>query len=270
MAALAVLAGAAAVVSWAAQYQMVLAVKHMPVIAALEAGIPDAGALIFASLGIALALHGKHAIRARVLNLACVATSVGMNALAAGRGWRDIAIWVMPPLAYMLASDTMIGVVRAWAIARQKALNEALADDGATPLAVIGGLLLWLLRLTLAPRSTADGFRRWVQDECPVAPGRRPVPAPRRPALQAGQPTTTAPASAAVQSQRGQAAARSGSKTAQFLALVEEQHGPLAALPLHEVSKICTALAPEVGLHPGSARSVLRRTVRALQNGDAS
>jgi hypothetical protein len=57
MTALAVLAAAAAVVSWDAQYVMVHEVKDSPVIAALEAGIPDAGALIFATLGIALALH---------------------------------------------------------------------------------------------------------------------------------------------------------------------------------------------------------------------
>ena len=58
--------------SWDAQYVMVRQVKHNPAIAALEAGIPDVGALIFATLGIALALHGKRAIRARTLNVACV------------------------------------------------------------------------------------------------------------------------------------------------------------------------------------------------------
>ena len=134
-------------------------------------------ALIFATLGIALALHGRRAIRARVLNVAAVATSVAMNVLAAGHGWRDLAIWAMPPVAYALASDTAIGVVRAWTLARQKALSEALADDEATPLAILGGLLLWLLRLALAPVSTLAGFRAWVVEECPVAPGRRGRPA---------------------------------------------------------------------------------------------
>ena len=63
---------------------MVHAVKGMRV-AALEAGIPDAAAVVFASLGIALALHGKRAIRARVLNVGAVATSITMNLLAAAR-----------------------------------------------------------------------------------------------------------------------------------------------------------------------------------------
>src|SRR5262249_48825518 len=61
MLALAVLAIAAAVVPWDAQYVLVRAVKHNPAVAALEAGIPDIGAVIFAALGVALALHGKRA-----------------------------------------------------------------------------------------------------------------------------------------------------------------------------------------------------------------
>jgi hypothetical protein len=104
MIALAVLAAAAAAVSWDAQYVLVKTVKHTPAIAALEAGIPDVGAL-----GIALALHGKRAIRARTLNVACVGISLAMNALASAPGWRDLAIWVMPSAVYALASDTLIG-----------------------------------------------------------------------------------------------------------------------------------------------------------------
>ncbi len=106
MLALGVLAVAAAVVSYEAQYHMVFAAKNVAAVAALEAAIPDVAALVFATLGIALALHGKRAIRARVLNVAAVATSVTMNVLAAGAGWKDLAIWAMPPVAYALASDT--------------------------------------------------------------------------------------------------------------------------------------------------------------------
>ena len=95
MAALAVLAVAAAAVSWDAQFVLVQAVKQNTAIAALEAGIPDVGALIFAALGIALALHTRRAVRARALNLACVGISLAMNALASAPGWRDLAIWVM-------------------------------------------------------------------------------------------------------------------------------------------------------------------------------
>jgi hypothetical protein len=144
------------------------------VVAALEAGIPDMGAVVFAALGVALALHGRRAPRPRALNAACIGISLVMNALAASPGWRDLAIWVMPSALYALASDTLIGVVRAWVLARARNLGETLADDGPTPLAVGGGAALWLLRLSLAPRSTLGGFRDWVVTDCPAAPGLRP------------------------------------------------------------------------------------------------
>jgi len=187
MAALALLAAATATVSYAAQYQLVRAVKTTAAaaIAALQAGIPDAGALVFAALGIALALHGKRALRARALNLLCVGISVAMNAIAAAPGPRSLAVWVMPAVLYALASDTLILVVRAQAIARQRELDEALADDQLSPAAILGALCLWLLRLALAPWSTLAGFRRWVIEDVPVAPGRRVLPAPSVAALAA-------------------------------------------------------------------------------------
>ena len=243
---LCLLAAAAAAVSFTAQYRMADAARHLPVVAALEAAIPDAAALVFASLGIALALHGRRAIRARALNLASVGASVFMNAIAAAPGWRNLAIWAMPPVAYALASDTLIGVVRARALARHLQLDATLAADTPTPLAVLGGLALWLLRLALAPASTLTGFRAWVLAECPVAPGRRapaarPAPAPDP---------------------------RKATKTARFLDLVTERHGSLASLPLDAVAGISAELAPRAGLHPGAARAALRKAVLAAKNGD--
>ena len=248
---LVVLAAAAATVSFTAQYRMVDATRHLPVVAALEAAIPDAAALVFACLGIALALHGRRALRARALNLASVGASVFMNAIAAAPGWRNLAIWAMPPVAYALASDTLIGVVRAWALARHQQLTVALADQEATPLAVIGGLILWLLRLALAPASTLAGFRAWVLEQCPVAPGRRAAPPSVRD--HPGQGPQTVP--------------RKVTKTARFLDLVTERHGPLASIPLSRVAEISTALAPAVGLNSGAARTALRKAVLAGQNG---
>jgi hypothetical protein len=271
MAALGVLAAASAVVSYAAQYRMVYAAKRAALAAALEASIPDVAALIFAALGIALALHGKRAIRPRVLNVCAVATSVAMNVLAAGHGWRDLAIWAMPPVAYALASDTAIGVVRAWTIARQRALNETLADGGSSPLAMVGGLLLWTLRLVVAPLSTLSGFRRWVLEECPVAPGRRRAMGTQSiapPAQIIGSP------SPAISSRRARRPSSAGTgpatKTERFLALVVDRYGPLAEFPITNVSKVCSELAPEVDLNTGAARTALRRHVQAAQNGSLS
>ena len=50
-----------------------------------------------------------------------------MNVIAAAPGWRDLAVWTMPPAAYALASDTLIGVVRAWVIARHSEPAAGLA-----------------------------------------------------------------------------------------------------------------------------------------------
>ena len=251
---LCLLAAAAAVVSFTAQYRMVDATRRLAVVAGLEAAIPDTAALVFACLGIALALHGRRAIRARILNVASVGTSVFMNAIAAAPGWRNLAIWAMPPIAYALASDTLIAVVRAWALARHRHLNRALAGDTATPLAMLGGLILWLLRLALAPRSTLAGFRAWVLAECPVAPSRRAPAASLPPAVPSPQV----------------ARVRGETKTSRFLSLVAERHGPLASIPLDRIAGISAALAPAADLNPGAARAALRKAVLAAQNGTPS
>ena len=124
------------------------------------------------------------------------------------------------------------------------------AGEAATPLAILGGLVLWLLRLALAPASTLAGFRAWVLEQCPVAPGRRAArpPVPDRPG-----PT---------------AVPRKATKTARFLSLVTERHGPLAAIPLDRVAAISAALAPAADLNPGAARTALRKAVLAARNGD--
>ena len=151
---LCMLSGAAAAVSYAAQYRLVFAARHLAVAALLEAAIPDVAALVFACLGVALALTGRRAVRARLLNTASAGTSVFMNVIAAAPGWRDLAVWAMPPAAYVLASDTLIGVVRTGAVARRQ--PAAPARD-LSLLAGAAWLVLWLLRLGVAPRPALGG-----------------------------------------------------------------------------------------------------------------
>ena len=262
------LSGAAAAVSFSAQYRLVYQARHLPAAAGLEAAIPDAAALVFACLGVALALHGRRAVRARLLNAASALASVFMNVIAAAPGWRDVAVWAMPPAAYALASDTLIGVVRAQVLARHPG-PAALAGE-VTLLAAIGGVLLWLLRLTMAPASTLTGFRDWVLEECPVAPGRRAA----RPAVARVVPAgrLAVPARKAALRQEAAVATRgtglrSETKTARFLSLVAEEHGPLTGISLESVGRISTQVAPRADLNSGSARAALRRAVLAAQNG---
>ena len=119
---------------------------------------------------------------------------------------------------------------------------------------MIGGLILWLLRLALAPASTLAGFRAWVLEECPVAPGRRAA----RPAWPSA-PARPGPGEGTVP--------RKATKTARFLCSVTERHGPLAAIPLDRVAAISAALAAAADLNPGAARAALRKAVLAAQNG---
>ena len=178
---LCLLAAAAAVVSFTAQYRLVYATRRLAVVAGLEAAIPDAAALVFACLGIALALHGRRAVRARFLNLASVGTSVFMNKIAAAPGWRNLAMSVHA--AHRLRPGqrhTNRGWSRPAAIAHQQDLNIYLAPEEATPLAVAGGLVLWLLRLALAPVSPAGRVPRLGRGAVPGRP--RPPPGPRAPA----------------------------------------------------------------------------------------
>jgi len=248
--AVAVLAAASAAASWNAQFTTVIAVRHQPVIAIIEAGIPDAGALFFACLGIALAIHGRRAIRARALNACCIAVSLTMNAMASSPGWRDMAIWVMPSAMYAVASDTLIAVIRAF---------TAQHEEG--PMVRLGRAFRWLLlcslRLLLAFPSTFSTFRQWVIEEGPrgrthkaLPPGRRPdTPRPAKPA--------------ATGNTDGARDAPPGKQ--QLMIEAAGKLADLSSIPLTEVPKVAGEAAEMVGLHPGTGRRVLRRHVLTLQ-----
>jgi hypothetical protein len=250
---LAGLAAAAASVSYWAQFEFIDHVKHQKVVSYIQAGIPDIGALVFACLGIALALHGKRAIRARFLNVACVGISVGMNALASVPGWKPTAVWVMAPAVYAVASDTLIGVLRAYWIARHRALNRTLAADDSTPLQVIGAFLLWCLRLVMDPGGTVRGFRAWVLST-PASPRTRAAVIPAAKVIPPKGPKPKAIG----------AAAREGSKTARMIA-ASAAEADLKTIPVNQVSALATRIAGEIGLDGGAARAALLKHVRRLQ-----
>ncbi|MFC4906609.1 hypothetical protein [Actinomadura gamaensis] len=193
------LATAQGYVSYRAQYSFVHAQKHEHAASLLEALGLDAAAVIFALLALAQARLGRPAVAERALNLACVLGSLCMNALSADPGSaKSVAAWVMPAALYAAASDRLIAVVRQRALAGRDA-------DQSSPLAAARGMALWLLRFGMAPGSTTRGFRAWVLDEAPVAPGRRALaasgpsaapsvlPSGERPAIEAGPSTPSEP-----------------------------------------------------------------------------
>jgi hypothetical protein len=137
------------------------------------------------------------------------------------------------------------------------ARRHVLGEDERSPWLAAASLILYALRLVLAPASTATGLRRWLLLTTPLPGARPPAVVPAR------QPK-------AIGGRRGPAARRARSKTARFLALVEQRHGPLADFPPGRVARTCTELAPEVGLDAGAARTALRRAVLAAQDGGQS
>ena len=152
-----------------------------------------------------------------------------------------MAIWVMPAAVYALASDTLIGVVRAWALARMHATGPVLAGEEVTPLAVAGACLLWLLRLALAPASTLTGFRHWVVEECPVAPGRKATSV-------ASEPLALPPPSPPPAGQVRRRADGKPRKQDLLIALASQRHD-LRQVPLNQVARIAGDIGAEVNLH---------------------
>jgi hypothetical protein len=142
--------------------------------------------------------------------------------------------------------------------------------DGRSPWAVAGATAgrvlrfaglsaLYVLRLLVDRRGTSAGIRAAILNATPL---------PHLEALQderqdEDEKRDRERRTRKLPDRRRDRAGRGGSKTTRFLQLVTERHGDLAAIPLDQVSRIATALAPEADLHPASARTALLGAVRA-------
>jgi len=272
------LAAAQGYVSWWAQYTFVLAAKHAPTPAALEALGLDTAAVIFALLALARARLGKSAAIERVLNLACALGSLTMNVLAADLGSpRSVVVYVLPSALYAACSDRLIAVVR----------DRYRTDDGRESEGSVWHLAtamaLWALRLVLAPPSTAGGFRRWVLGRTPLPPSPKVI-AREVAAVQADAERELAAARAELERVRAEAAkaieavrastrrrddsreitqppARPGTKKAALLALYEDlgrAKDPRFG-DRDQAARVAAELAPQVDLDEGAARTYLYR-----------
>jgi hypothetical protein len=232
-------------VSLDAQYRYVFHAKHQSAASWVEALALDVGMAIFSLLALGLARAGKPARVERVLITVCAAASGVMNFAAANdASLKSVLAYVMPPVFLAVVADRVVSVVR----------RHVLGEHERSPWLSAAPLILYLVRLVLAPPSTAAGLRRWLLLKTPL-------PAARPPAV------TSAARRKAITGRRGQVGLRAESKTARFLALVEQRHGSLSAFPPDRVSPACTELAPEVGLDVGAARTALRRAVLAARDG---
>ena len=161
---LGLLAAGLFVVSLAAQYRYVFAVKHESVPSAIEAVGLDAGMVIFSLLALGLAMAGQSARIERGLIIMCAVASAAQNYAAADvTSPRSVAAYVMPPLFLALVVDRVVAVVRRHVLGDAERSVWATAGRGLAATARgLGLVLLYLLRAALAPPSTAAGLRRWV------------------------------------------------------------------------------------------------------------
>jgi hypothetical protein len=227
-------------VSLAAQYRYVLAERHQSAASMIEAAALDVGMMIFSLLALGLARGGQSAKVERALIVACAAGSALMNYAAADvSSPRSVLAYCLPPVFLAVVVDRVVVTVRRHVLGMR---------DGRSPWTAAGKVALYALRLVIAPVSTLGGGRRLLLAATPlpvtaVSAPRTPMPRPARQRVAPGRDGTT--------------------KTARFLQLVQKQHGPLAAIPLDQVSQIATAIAPEAALHPASARTALLGAVRS-------
>ena len=189
---LAVLAGATFYVSFSAQFAFMFAVKHQFTPALIEALIADVAMVVCALLALGMACAGQSAKVARLLVVVFAGLSAGMNYLAANpASFRSVAVYVMPPAVFAVCTDQVVSVVRRFGLG----ISEDSAWTGLGRFAVAvarvaEAVLMYSLRLVLAPAETARGLRKMVLAAAPV-----PQPGPGRtaPGVPPGTTPETAP-----------------------------------------------------------------------------
>jgi hypothetical protein len=173
---LGMLAAGLFVVSLAAQYRYVFAVKHQSVPSGIEAVGLDVGMAVFSLLALGLAMAGQSARIERGLVIVCAVASAGQNYAAADvTSPRSVAAYVVPPLFLAVVVDRVVAVVRRHVLGDAERSVWASAGRGLGVVArSLGVVLLYLLRLVLAPPSTGAGLRRLVLIAAPLPAAEKP------------------------------------------------------------------------------------------------
>jgi hypothetical protein len=253
---LALLAAGLFVVSLAAQYRYVFAVKHQSVPSAIEAVGLDAGMAVFSLLALGLAMAGQPARIERALIVVCAVASAGQNYAAADvTSPRSVAAYIVPPLFLAVVVDRVVAVVRRHVLGDAERSVWAAAGRGFAAAAKgLGLVLLYMLRFVLAPPSTGAGLRRVVLIAAALPPAGKPE---RRDddEDQGGDETREPPA-------------LEGATKRQRLAWWYE-HDP-AYGDRSAVAAAAKRIAPRVDLGEGTARAYIGRIVAELEQAGAA
>jgi hypothetical protein len=224
---LAAVGAGALYVSFSAQREYVFGARHQDVASIIEALLLDVLMIVFTLLALGLSRAGRSSRTERALILACAAASAYMNVSAADTASpRSVVAYAVAPVALAVVVDRVVAVIRRHVLADDEpsawtALGRGAA--GAVRLAVL--VLLYSLRIVLAPRETSSGLRQMVLNAAPL---------PGAPTADAIDPPPT--------------------KKAALLALYREHpdYGNRSA-----ASRVAAELAPKAGLQPGTARAYL-------------
>jgi hypothetical protein len=173
---LGLLAGGLFVVSLAAQYRYVFAVKHQYVPSGIEAVGLDVGMAVFSLLALGLAMAGQSARIERGLIVVCAVASAGQNYAAADvTSPRSVAAYVVPPLFLAVVVDRVVAVVRRHVLGADERSVWGVVGRGLGVVTKdVGLVLLYLLRFVLAPPSTGAGLRRLVLIAAPLPAAEKP------------------------------------------------------------------------------------------------
>ncbi len=179
---LGLLAAGLFVVTLSAQYKYVFAAKHQAIPAMIEAAALDLGMAIFALLALGLAMAGQAAKIERALIVACAVGSAAQNYAAADvTSPRSVAAYVAPALFLALVVDRVVAVVRRHVLGDAELSVWAAVGRGLAALVKgLGLVLLYLLRLVLAPPSTSTGLRRLVLIATPLPAAEKPEKSERQ------------------------------------------------------------------------------------------
>lgn len=247
---LGVVGAGALFVSFAGQLRYVLAERGQLTSSLVESGLLDTAMLVLTLLAIGLARAGKPAKVTRLLIVAFAASSAAMNLGPANLGSpRSVAVWVAPPVILAVVVDQVVVTIRrhylnidepsVWAVAGHALVATVKA------FAVV---LLYTLRLVLAPRSTTTGLRYWVLALAPLPA----TAAPQR----GDEEEITEPDELAGATKRARLA---------WWYSQDPDYGNRSA-----VAAAAKRLAPRVGLGEGTARAYLGQIVAGLEAGDES
>jgi hypothetical protein len=232
-------------VSFAAQYQYVLHERHQHVASLIEAGALDVGLIIFSLLALGLARAGLSAKIERAAVIGCAIGSAVMNYAAADvTSPRSVLAYCMPPVFLAFVVDRVVRTIQRHVLGMDEARSpwSVLADTARRITRFWLLSVLYVLRFAVDRRNTCAGLKQAILNATPLPESADTGPRPDRKTPPGG----------------------GTGKTARFLALVRDRYpAGLATIPLGEVSKIATRLAPEADLHPASARTALLSAVRA-------